>query len=1231
MQPPAFPDNESERLAALLQSQLLDSPAEQRFDRITALVKTLFHCDIVLISLVDGQRQWFKSKQGTEVCETERSISFCGHTILDNSIMLVPDALQDPRFAENPLVKSAPYIRFYAGVPLRSPDGYNLGTLCLIDSESRSLDLKQQQMLQQFAHMIESEILQSFTLQQNIELDDKLKDVLAAEDKLTAIIETNQLATWKYNVKTGATIFNQRWAELVGYNLAELQPTTINTWLSLLHPDDYLRSTEAMAEHFAQQTDFYDCEVRIRHSSGNWVWVRESGKVITRDQEQDPVLVFGTLEDISAQKQQQHSLQLQQKLTGFQASILSSKQIVSADQASWAYFCQQIAEALNVDRVSIWLQQEASSELSCHYLQQNNKNTKSEDVRFSKDKYPHYFAQLERNTLLAVSDAKHCLDTAELADSYLKPEKIVSKMDCIIRADTGVVGILAVETIGQQRQWHSEEQRFILTMTSIARTILSFLELKQLNDAYQHTHTLLARTSELATIGLWELSLPSFDIHWDKVTRHIHEVSPDYLPDAKSAIQFYVQGENRERIKQLLEQTISNNVSFDDSFEIITAKGTRKWVRAVGEADFSQGECRRVYGLFQDITDARQSYQALQQANKRLSLTQERLDIACQNARLGFWQAWPETGELWWSSVVYQIFGLDEATTTPSIALFEQAIHPDDFHLLKASEQKAQLSGVHDIVHRIIMANGEVRWVHELAKLVPQSDKNLPTLVGSVQDITAKVIAEQAHYRLTSLLQTVLDAASEVSIIAIDTSGIIQLANKGAVSMLGYQADELIQQQSLTILHDQVEVATRAAELTQQYGESVLGVDVFTIEARRYGYERRRWIYQCKNGSELLVQVIVTPMRDEQDNITGYLCLGHDITMQEQMTFELNQFFNLSQSLLCISSPTGYFVRVNKAFNQVLGHSEADLLSQPILHFIHPEDMTKTQVELANIEQGKVSANFTNRLRHKDGHYVSVEWFTAIDPDSGKLYSAAQDITERLKLEQLKSEFISTVSHELRTPITSISGALGLVLSGVVGQVAEESKQLLNIASSNCKRLANLINDLLDIEKLHAGKMQVELATHFLLPLLTRAIDENQTYSIKQALQLSLQLPPEAEHWQVRVDEFRFLQIMANLISNAIKFSPENSEVIISATMQQSMLVVAVTDFGSGIAEHYKSQIFEKFSQADASDAREKGGTGLGLALSKQLAEAMSGTISFDSTEGEGSTFYVHFPAVNRQ
>ena len=135
-----FPADEAERLAALHSLLILDTPPEQRFDRIAAFAASEFYVPIVLLTLLDTRRQWFKARIGLDACETARDISFCGHAILQADIMVVPDALQDPRFADNPLVTGAPRIRFYAGAPLQLPSGQRLGTLCLIDRRPRTLD-----------------------------------------------------------------------------------------------------------------------------------------------------------------------------------------------------------------------------------------------------------------------------------------------------------------------------------------------------------------------------------------------------------------------------------------------------------------------------------------------------------------------------------------------------------------------------------------------------------------------------------------------------------------------------------------------------------------------------------------------------------------------------------------------------------------------------------------------------------------------------------------------------------------------------------------------------------------------------------------------------------------------------------------------------------------------------------------------------------------------------------
>ena len=187
---PELPDTEIHRLTALRDLHVLDTPAESRFDQITALVSLTFNCQIVLVSLVDADRQWFKSRQGLDACQTSRDISFCGHAILQDGLFEICDAAADPRFADNPLVTSAPFIRFYAGHTLRSIDGYALGTLCLIGSEPRQLNTEEKQRLAGFAALCERELQNSLLYEAQLSLIKSKKLVSAVTQLQSAFIQT---------------------------------------------------------------------------------------------------------------------------------------------------------------------------------------------------------------------------------------------------------------------------------------------------------------------------------------------------------------------------------------------------------------------------------------------------------------------------------------------------------------------------------------------------------------------------------------------------------------------------------------------------------------------------------------------------------------------------------------------------------------------------------------------------------------------------------------------------------------------------------------------------------------------------------------------------------------------------------------------------------------------------------------------------------------------------------
>jgi signal transduction histidine kinase len=237
-----------------------------------------------------------------------------------------------------------------------------------------------------------------------------------------------------------------------------------------------------------------------------------------------------------------------------------------------------------------------------------------------------------------------------------------------------------------------------------------------------------------------------------------------------------------------------------------------------------------------------------------------------------------------------------------------------------------------------------------------------------------------------------------------------------------------------------------------------------------------------------------------------------------------------------------------------------------------------------------------------------------------------RDISDAKRADRLKREFVSVVSHELRTPLTSIRGSIGLVAAGATGDLPPKAKQLLEIAYRNTDRLSALIDDILDIEKIEAGKTHLMLQTTQLGPLLALAIEANAGYATSCDVRLHLHQPVPSV--AVNVDANRLLQVMANLLSNAAKFSPRGAVVDVTVVVNAGRVRVCVRDSGPGIPAEFRPQIFQKFSQADGSDTRSKPGTGLGLAISKALIERMHGAIDFESEPGCGALFFFELPEV---
>jgi signal transduction histidine kinase len=226
--------------------------------------------------------------------------------------------------------------------------------------------------------------------------------------------------------------------------------------------------------------------------------------------------------------------------------------------------------------------------------------------------------------------------------------------------------------------------------------------------------------------------------------------------------------------------------------------------------------------------------------------------------------------------------------------------------------------------------------------------------------------------------------------------------------------------------------------------------------------------------------------------------------------------------------------------------------------------------------------------------------------------------------QRLKNEFISTVSHELRTPLTSIRGSLGLLTGGVAGPLPGPVAEMVDIAHKNSERLIRLINDILDLDKVEAGKLDLYLEVADLAPLLHHAAEAHQGYACEYGARVEVVL--DAPGARARVDADRLAQVLANLLSNAIKFSPRGQAVTLRLVRHAGRLRVSVEDRGPGVPEDFRARIFQKFAQADGSDTRRRGGTGLGLSIARALTERMGGALDFTSAPGGGTTFWFDLP-----
>jgi len=412
-----------------------------------------------------------------------------------------------------------------------------------------------------------------------------------------------------------------------------------------------------------------------------------------------------------------------------------------------------------------------------------------------------------------------------------------------------------------------------------------------------------------------------------------------------------------------------------------------------------------------------------------------------------------------------------------------------------------------------------------------------------------------------------------------------------------------------------------------------------SIEAMRDALDRGQPFHgevdnRSRDGREYRVALEIQPIASDTGELDGFVAVQTDITAEraarlalEASEARLRGLFETSPvGIALIERGTGRILDANFALVEQSGYSVEELrgLGRESLVAGATGDAAHAEVELA--EHGRFQAYETTYRRSNGEVYpVRVQGTAVREPDGRDvIWQLVEDVSERRRVERLKGEFVSTVSHELRTPLTSIVGALGLMQSGALGEVEGPLREMVDIAADNSRRLTQLVNDLLDMEKLAAGKVEYRLEAVDVAGLLQKAAAGLREFATPRGVEIVVCAQPRGA---VLADAQRLEQVLVNLLSNACKHSPPGSRVDLCAEpLPGGDVVIDVVDRGSGIPAAFRSRIFEKFAQADQGDNRVQGGTGLGLAICRELVQDMGGAIGFESEEGVGTHFWIRLP-----